>query len=203
MIAFPEPVPPTLAAKVGNVSAKFMREEITMAAHDLRNPLACVVSTLELLEAKAKKTGMNNEVSHVVRRGLRAADRMDGMIQRLLENARRQADALNTDKTMCSLRSVVEAAIEHNMLNAQSKGISIKLCGPDILADTDDDLLVEAVDNLVSNAVKYSHFGSKIHCKIGQDARSAFIRITDHGRGLTRNDLKRLGQPFQRYCQND
>ncbi|MBL4756960.1 MAG: HAMP domain-containing histidine kinase, partial [Rhizobiales bacterium] len=180
----------------GAIAANAMREEITMTAHDLRNPLACLVSTLELLETKAPGSAQN-DVTNTVRRGLRAAERMESMILRLLENARQQSGILKAKKSVSSLRSVAEAAIELSLPNAQSKAISITLSGQDVFVEADEDLLIEAVDNLVSNAVKYSHPETAIFCELGQDANSIFIRIMDQGQGLSQHDLERVGQPFQ------
>lgn len=176
--------------------ATVSRAEITMAAHDLRNPLSCLVLTLELLEARTGETAPD-ELRKVVQRGLRAADRMYGMIQRLLDNGRPKSALARINTTPTDLTSIVGDAIEHSHLNAQKKGIRIHVSGPCILTDVDDDLLVEAVDNLISNAVKFSHLDGEVSCRIGQDARSAFIQITDHGKGLTRHDLAELGKPFQ------
>lgn len=180
-----------------SIFAKISREEVTMAAHDLRNPLSCLVSTLELLESRAGKNASEG-LRKDVRRGLRAAERMDGMIQRLLDNARQPPPPPAANATPNTLRAIVGTAVEFSLLNARKKGIRIHQVGPKILTTLDQDLLVEVVDNLVSNAVKFSNYASEIHCKIGQDARSAFIQVTDNGRGLTRKDLAKIGEPFQR-----
>lgn len=181
------------AAPFANVS----HAEITMAAHDLRNPLSCLVLTLELIEARTGETAPD-ELRKVVQRGLRAADRMYGMIQRLLDNGRPKSALATTKTAPADLTRIVGDAIEHSQLNAQKKGIRIHVSGPGILTDVDDDLLVEAVDNLISNAVKFSPLNGEVSCRIGQDERSAFIQVTDHGKGLTRHDLADLGKPFQR-----
>jgi len=180
----------------GSITAEFMREEISMAAHDLRNPLACVVSTLELLDAKAEKA-LKAEICTVVRRGLRAADRMERMIQRLLHNARYPVAQI-IDVAECDLISLVGSAVENNLLAATKKNISINLSGAKVGIKTDEHFLIEAIDNLISNAVKYSSPGSAISCKIELDERSILIHIIDQGPGLSPQDLTNLGNPFQK-----
>lgn len=180
------------------VFAKISREEVTMAAHDLRNPLACLVSTLELLESTAEK-GVIADLSKVVHRGLRAADRMEVMIGKLLDNAQLQSQSEPQSKSQShspaplnspmptQLAAVVENTVEYSLLNAQKKSIAISqtgsniLTGPNILTGTDENLLVEALDNLISNAVKYSKYGSDIICNVGQDSNSVFIQVIDQG----------------------
>jgi len=196
MTALLEPISPPNIQCVG-ASIKSMREEITMAAHDLRNPLACVMSTLELLETNAQ-TDRKMDFGNAIQRGLRAADRMEGMLQRLMQNAGRLANTPRSETAVCDLRSVMEIAVEHNLLAAQKKAITFNLSGLRILAGSHEELLVQAFDNLVNNAVKYSHYGTEIRCRTGQDARSVFISVTNKGFGLSRKDLKRFGRPFQR-----
>lgn len=179
-----------------SITAEHMREEISMAAHDLRNPLACVVSTLELLDARAE-SALKPEASNVIRRGLRAADRMERMIQRLLHNANPTSGS-GIRVARCSVRSAIGAAIEHNALAGATKSISIQMCGGEIFTEIDEHLLVEAIDNLISNAIKFSDPGSKISCRMAREGGSVSIQITDQGPGLSANDLTRLGKPFQR-----
>lgn len=189
-------VSPRPLATEGSITTQFMREEISMAAHDLRNPLACVVSTLELLDAKAEKA-LKAEINTVVRRGLRAADRMERMIQRLLHNACHPV-ALIVDLTDCDLISLVDAAIENNFLSASKKSISVNVSGAEISLKTDEHFLVEAIDNLISNAVKYSDPGSAVSCHVELNEQSVLIHIKDQGPGLSPQDLKRMGNPFQK-----
>ncbi|MBV1866886.1 MAG: HAMP domain-containing histidine kinase [Marinosulfonomonas sp.] len=168
-----------------------------MTAHDLRNPLACIVSTLELLEPKAKN-GPKKDIGNAVQRGLRAADRMEDMLQRLMHNTARPAIAPRADTAVCNLRSVMEVVAENNLLAARKKEITFRLSGLEIRARSREELLIQAFDNLVNNAVKYSYFGTEIWCRTGQDARSVFISVSNQGTGLSRKDLSLLGQPFQR-----
>lgn len=179
-----------------NAAIDLIREDVSMVAHNLRNPLACIVSTLELLETKSEK-GIKGDISRELRRGLRAAERMESMLARVLESARQQATKPDVTKAFCSLNDILGIAVEQNAPHAQSKAISIQVSGADIMLNTDAALLVEAVDNLISNAIKYSPSGTTIRCKIGTDQQSTFLRVIDQGKGLSRADLQRVGQPFQ------
>jgi len=62
----------------------------------------------------------------------------------------------------------------------------------------DSDRMREAIDNLVSNAIKYSPIGGKISLLVTHDDDNAIIRVTDEGAGLSPEDLGRLFGRFQR-----
>src|ERR1044072_2520116 len=69
---------------------------------------------------------------------------------------------------------------------------------PDRPAMCDSDRMREAIDNLVSNAIKYSPIGGKISLLVTHDDANAIIRVTDEGAGLSPEDLGRLFGRFQR-----
>ena len=62
----------------------------------------------------------------------------------------------------------------------------------------DSDRMREAIDNLVSNAIKYSPIGGKITLLVNHDSDNTIIRVTDEGAGLSPEDLGRLFGRFQR-----
>jgi signal transduction histidine kinase len=62
----------------------------------------------------------------------------------------------------------------------------------------DTDRIREAIDNLFSNAIKYSPIGGKIAVSVGHDDDNTLIRVTDEGAGLSPEDLGRLFGRFQR-----
>jgi signal transduction histidine kinase len=62
----------------------------------------------------------------------------------------------------------------------------------------DSDRMREAIDNLVSNAIKYSPIGGKIGLLVSHDTSNTIIRVTDEGAGLSPEDLGRLFGRFQR-----
>jgi signal transduction histidine kinase len=62
----------------------------------------------------------------------------------------------------------------------------------------DSDRIREAIDNLVSNAIKYSPIGGKIAILVAHEDNHTVIRVTDEGAGLSPEDLGRLFGRFQR-----
>ena len=69
---------------------------------------------------------------------------------------------------------------------------------PQLMTMCDTDRIREAIDNLVSNAIKYSPVGGRIAVVVTEDEDNAMIRVSDEGAGLSPEDLGRLFGRFQR-----
>jgi signal transduction histidine kinase len=88
---------------------------------------------------------------------------------------------------------------EANKPSAMNKQQVITVsAAPDRPTMCDSDRIREAIDNLISNAIKYSPIGGKISVLVTHDEDNAIIRITDEGAGLSPEDLGRLFGRFQR-----
>jgi len=69
---------------------------------------------------------------------------------------------------------------------------------PNFVTMCDADRIREAIDNLVSNAIKYSPIGGKITVSVNHEGSNTVVRISDEGAGLSPEDLGRLFGRFQR-----
>jgi signal transduction histidine kinase len=66
------------------------------------------------------------------------------------------------------------------------------------IATVDADRVRDAIDNLVSNAIKYSPIGGEIDVEVGREADSIVVQVKDQGAGLSPEDISRLFGRFQR-----
>jgi signal transduction histidine kinase len=88
---------------------------------------------------------------------------------------------------------------EANQLLAVNKQQTITVTAPpNIVTMCDTDRIREAIDNLVSNAIKYSPIGGKISMLVTHENGNTMIRVVDEGAGLSPEDLGRLFGRFQR-----
>ena len=97
------------------------------------------------------------------------------------------------------MAALVSEVAEANQPLAVNKQQTIAVSAPpNIVTMCDTDRIREAIDNLVSNAIKYSPIGGKISVVVAHEEDSTVIRVTDQGAGLSPEDLGRLFGRFQR-----
>jgi signal transduction histidine kinase len=180
----------------------FKTEMLGMVAHDLRNPLAAIVSRVELIAALVARADAapDAKVADACHAIVRSADRMEKMIADLLASARNEARTIALTSGEIDLADPVRAAIGLNHAAAQKKRLRIVERleqGPVVRAD--EDRLIEAIDNLLSNAVKYSAPDGTITVatRFDDGAGLALVSIEDQGQGLSAEDLAQAFQPFR------
>ncbi|MFN3394359.1 MAG: sensor histidine kinase, partial [Candidatus Thermochlorobacter sp.] len=133
--------------------------------------------------------------------------------------AAQEAGKTQLQKSFINLSEVIESVLHENLPNAQAKSQTLHLfVEPHIMAEVDAAKIRQVLDNLVSNAIKYSPFGKAItircekrldshtedfrHEPASQPAHTSqskvLISVQDEGQGLSEDDLKRLFLKFQR-----
>lgn len=170
-------------------------------AHDLRNPLSVIAGRAELIRihlARATPESMA-KADESCTDTLTAVERMNGLIRSTI-GALREESARGLSPFAFDLAAVVRTAVSVNRPNAERKNISISIEAPDVLnVEGDEDLLLSAVDNLVSNAVKYSHPDGSVRVTAGQGKDWLEVRVADQGQGLDEDDLIRAFGRFARF----
>jgi signal transduction histidine kinase len=174
---------------------KEKNEFMGIAAHDLKNPLSVIVGSADLLK-------MTNDLSRVQKMaGLisGAAIRMRDLVTNLLD-----ANAIEEGKFIqmlerCDVRALVETSVEHNQPSAAKKQIEIRLGASDGLwACADRAATLQILDNLISNAVKYSPPNTTIHVHTLPETQAISISVRDEGPGISEADQKKMFQKFTR-----
>lgn len=182
-------------------AATFKSEMLGTVAHDLKNPLSVVLGRAEMLSeflaVSPVPTDMANaQVSHIQS----AVKRLIGMVDTLIGDAMKDADDIALRFEHFDLPKLVSEVVEANRTLAERKGQNIVLSNPPpFLAWGDPDRLREAIDNLVSNAVKYTPIGGAIRVEVEDGgSRGARVSVSDSGPGLSPEDEARLFGRFQR-----
>jgi signal transduction histidine kinase len=178
----------------------FKSEILGKVAHDLKNPLGVITGRTEMMAdfldadpVSADK--VRSQVQHI----RQSADRLIGMVDTLLADA--MADALNISirREPIDVTALVQEVIEASRPLLDKKEQRIEVDAPEYVAVSGDpDRLREAIDNLVSNAIKYSPIGGRIRMSVGRSGDDTVIRVSDNGPGLSPEDMGRLFGRFQR-----
>jgi signal transduction histidine kinase/response regulator of citrate/malate metabolism len=177
----------------------FKNEILGTVAHDLKNPLGVILGRTEMLTeligAGSSSESITAQVDHI----RDATRRLTTMVDHLISDAMADAFDITIRREPVDISGLVSEVAEANKPSATNKQQTIVVSAPPARpAMCDADRMREAIDNLVSNAIKYSPIGGKISLLVTQDDDNAIIRVTDEGAGLSPEDLGRLFGRFQR-----
>ena len=168
---------------------------LAVLSHELRNPLASIASSSELLETP--EVG-DEELSHaalVIKRQSRA---MKVLLDDLLDVSRVRLGRLALRKTAVTLASVVESALEATqpLVEAARHQLTVQLPSTDVVLDADPLRLGQVVSNLVSNAVKYTPEGGHIGITAELAGNEVVLTVTDSGIGMEPAEIERMFELF-------
>jgi signal transduction histidine kinase len=177
----------------------FKNEILGTVAHDLKNPLGVILGRTEML-AELIGTGsprdtVTSQVDHI----RDATKRLITMVDHLISDAMADAFDITIRREPVDVAALVAEVSEANQPSAVNKQQTLAVSAPTgRITMCDQDRMREAIDNLVSNAIKYSPVGGRITLLVDHDADTTIIRVTDEGAGLSPEDLGRLFVRFQR-----
>jgi signal transduction histidine kinase len=165
---------------------------LAIVAHDLRNPLTNILIQAQLLRRRAPD---------VERRSRKPADtiersavRMNRLIQDLLDVSRMEAGRMFVERAPVATKNVVTNACEANrsLANATSLELRIDLPHhlPDVLADRDR--LLQVLENLIGNALKFTEPGGRVTVGARPRDDDVLFWVADTGVGLAAEDLPHL-----------
>jgi signal transduction histidine kinase len=175
-------------------------ELLGKVAHDLKNPLGVILGRTEILTEFADALpAARAQIDSQVKPIREAAKRLLDMVETLIADAMANADDITVRRETIDLAALVRDIVEQNKPLAERKQQSIALELPTALAaPADPDRLREAVDNLVSNAIKYAPLGGAIRVSVAEERGEVAIAVSDNGPGLSPEDRGRIFGRFQR-----
>ncbi|MGA7805358.1 ATP-binding response regulator [Bradyrhizobium sp.] len=177
----------------------FKNEILGTVAHDLKSPLGVILGRTEMLteliSTGASKDSVTSQIDHI----RDAAKRLTSMVDHLISDAMADAFDITIRREPVDVAALANEVADANQPLAVNKQQTITVSAPpNIVTMCDTDRIREAIDNLVSNAIKYSPIGGKISVVVTHEDDNTVIRVADQGAGLSPEDLGRLFGRFQR-----
>ncbi len=167
-----------------------------VAAHDLKNPLFGIRALSEVLIEREDVGERAERKLHLIRE---SAEETLTLINNLLNSAASSAHA-QTEMEMIDAAALAEWVTQSFQLQADRKGQTLTCSVPSsaCMVEADKRKLREAMNNLISNAIKYSPHDAPIEVIVDRDDHEISFSVRDEGPGLSPEDQKRLFTPFQR-----
>ncbi len=176
-------------------------EFLGIAAHDLRSPLGAVLGFVELVvedirNDRFKKEDVINDLSMVLKSGRD----MVQLISDLLDISAIESGKVSLELHKENMYSILEECEKMNRKAAMVKNIALEIDKrPDLPQITVDKIrIVEVMNNLVSNAIKYTYPGGRVHVFCETEPSLVVTHIEDTGQGLSEKDLREIFTSFKK-----
>jgi len=173
------------------------KQQLTdMIVHDLQNPLAGVISVLQIFGSKP--AGLSKDERGILKEGLRRCDDLSQMILNVLQISRADSGLLETYLEDFDLAALAGEVTESFRMVADVEGRSLAFQSPPVLPIKSDQALVKRVlQNLIRNALR--HTPKDTHVVVRVDVLPAGrvrVRVIDDGPGIPTDVQSRLFEPF-------
>ena len=166
-------------------------EFLAMLGHELRNPLAAMMTALDLIKMREQPLGrehaiMNRQLEHLVR-----------MIGDLIDVSRITQGRISLEREAVDIVGAVEYAIETSRALIDQRGHEVVVeVARDLLVDADRERLGQVLANLVNNAAKYTQKKGRIEIRAHRDDDAVVIAVSDNGAGITSTLMPHLFDMF-------
>lgn len=178
------------------IEAERAREHLAaVVSHELRNPLTAIIGHAELALD-------DDELPPKVRDKLEVIDnagqRMQTLISEILQTSQ-TGSRLRSAPAMADARRILDASLDSFRPAADGRRVALLLDAPDTLPLVGDAFrLRQAVDNVVSNAIKYTPGGGTVQVTAGRRDGDVVLRVADTGIGIAQADIPRIFDPYFR-----
>lgn len=174
---------------------------LSIAAHELKNPLTVLLGNTQLLERRTARTAELSEREQRMLRAIREqADRLNELITTLFDVSRIEMGQLQLARAPLDLSALVRHIVEQLQPTLTRHTLTISGPTEPLIIEGDALRLEQVVQNLLGNAIKYSPTGGPIAVHIERRASQACITVTDRGIGIPKTALPYL---FRRFFRAD
>lgn len=170
-------------------------------SHDLRTPLATITGALSSLHDDAHLLSPDAR-QNLVLAAWEEAQRLNQLVGNLLDITRLESGALKVNQGASDVQDLVGAALAQIPHRLRRRQVEVQI--PDDLPAVNIDLalMVQALVNLIDNALKYSPEDVPIHIRARQEKEAVLIEVADHGPGVPGEELERIFDKFFRVGTN-
>jgi len=180
---------------------KIKDEFLSVASHELRTPLSVINGFAEIL-VREKLGPLNDEQKRRVRKILMQGQRLNRIIDELLDLSRIRSGKIECRSDVFDLVPVLKACLDDHQIVCEQQKIELKDEIPDLLPDVVGDLerVTQIIVNLLNNAIKYTEPGGsiKLTASFDKDKKEVIVSVLDTGIGIDKADQEKIFEEFYR-----
>jgi len=182
----------TSASELERIARRMYEQLLAVVAHDLRNPLNVIAFQAARL---TRGTPEPNKAGDTLSRN---AKLMERLIEDLLTFSTLQAGHLAIAPDDVDARAVVRETCEEFQPMAQRRGIDMAAFVPEreVVLRCDRGRILQALGNLVANAVKYTPDGGRVRIELDASGHECLFRVRDTGPGIAPEHIENVFRPF-------
>lgn len=171
-------------------------EFLAILAHELRNPLAPIRNSMQLMQASEGDVGTMSAARAIVERQIKLLSRL---IDDLLDISRVTQGKIEVHPQPTDLTDIIHLALEmaRPQLEGKQHPLQIELARDGLSLMADPTRLAQAFANLLNNASKYSAAGTPIRIEASTEGEQAVVRVIDRGIGIPVNMLESIFGLFE------
>ncbi len=173
------------------------RDLLRVVSHDLRAPLSALLGHAQLLARRAEPGTWPAERAQAI---LRAGQRMNAMIEDLVDGARERAHRLRLDLQPVELAPFLRELLGRMSASLPCQRVDLELGGAPLAVEADPARLERIVVNLLSNALRYSPETERVQVRAEPAGARVVLSVVDHGPGIAPEDRPHL---FERYFRGE
>lgn len=174
-------------------------ELLGMAAHDLRGPISATIGGLEMVAEEVANSADKDslEMLHMLLANNRFMLRL---LNDVLDLATIESGRLALDPLEADFAELIRRACYFNRLLASKKDIELVEALPPAIPALrfDRGKMEQVINNLLGNAIKFSHPNTRVQVQVALDANALVTRVVDEGQGIPQAELASLFQPFKK-----
>lgn len=183
-----------------NAELSYVNEEknhlMSIVAHDIRSPLTASIEVAQSVQSKL--SAEHPEYAEATHGIIQSMVKINEMADKVLQERSKEQKKAQQDQKLVNLGELLRYVEQDFDARARKKNISVEMEYNDVYANLDKMMVRQILENLVSNAIKFSPLGHRVTLKVEERDGKAIVEIKDQGPGFSDNDKELMYAKFQR-----